>query len=112
MNKVFLIGNVGKDVEFKTFSNGGSVAQFTLATTERGKKLENGEKTPDKTEWHSIKATNKLAEIANNFVKKGDKLFVEGKIITRAYEDKGEKKYITEIIATEFEMLTPKKNEQ
>ena len=114
MNQVTLIGNVGKDAEFKKFNDGGSVAQFSLATTERGYKLQNGTEVPDHTDWHYIRVQGKLAEIARDYVKKGMKLAVTGKIRYREYEHQGVKRIATEICASNFEMLgsPDKKNEQ
>ena len=109
VNKVILMGNVGKDPEYKDFDNGGSVAQFTLATTDRAFKTANGTEVPERTEWHNIVLQNGLAKIAKEYVKKGDKLYIEGELRTRSYDDaQGVKRYITEIVATDMEMLTPK----
>ena len=105
MNQVTLIGNVGKDAEFRQFNDGGSVAQFSLATTERGYKLQNGTEVPDHTDWHYIRVQGKLAEIARDYVKKGMKLAVVGKIRYREYEHQGVKRMATEIWASNFEML-------
>lgn len=113
VNKVILMGNVGKDPEYKEFDKGGSVAQFTLATTDRAFKTANGTEVPERTEWHNIVLQNGLANVAKEYVKKGDKLYIEGKIRTRSYEDNnGVKRYITEVYGTNMEMLTPKKDEQ
>lgn len=113
VNKVILMGNVGKDPECKDFDNGGSVAQFTLATTDRAFKTGNGTEVPGRTEWHNIVLQNGLAKVAKEYVKKGDKLYIEGKIRTRSYEDNnGVKRYITEVYGFYMEMLTPKKDGQ
>lgn len=113
VNKVILMGNVGKDPECKDFDNGGSVAQFTLATTDRAFKTGNGIEVPERTEWHNIVLQNGLAKVAKEYVKKGDKLYIEGKIRTRSYEDNnGVKRYITEVYGFNMEMLTPKKDGQ
>lgn len=113
VNKVILMGNVGKDPECKDFDNGGSVAQFTLATTDRAFKTEKGTEVPERTEWHNIVLQNGLAKVAKEYVKKGDKLYIEGKIRTRSYEDNnGVKRYITEVYGFNMEMLTPKKDGQ
>ena len=110
VNKVILMGNVGKDPEYKDFDNGGSVAQFTLATTDRAFKTANGTEVPERTEWHNIVLQNGLAKVAKGYVKKGDKLYIEGKIRTRSYEDNnGVKRYITEVYGFNMEMLSPKK---
>lgn len=113
VNKVILMGNVGKDPEYKNFDNGGSVAQFTLATIDRAFKTANGTEVPERTEWHNIVLQNGLAKVAKEYVKKGDKLYIEGKIRTRSYEDNnGVKRYITEVYGFNMEMLTPKKDGQ
>lgn len=113
VNKVILMGNVGKDPECKYFDNGGSVAQFTLATTDRAFKTANGTEVPERTEWHNIVLQNGLAKVAKEYVKKGDKLYIEGKIRTRSYEDNnGVKRYITEVYGFNMEMLSQKKDGQ
>lgn len=113
VNKVILMGNVGKDPEYKDFDNGGSVAQFTLATTDRAFKTANGTEVPKRTEWHNIVLQNELANIAKEYVKKGNKLYIEGKIRTRSYEDNnGVKRYVTEVYGYKMEMLSPKKDGQ
>lgn len=113
VNKVILMGNVGKDPEYKDFDNNGSVAKFTLATTDRAFKTENGTEVPERTEWHNIVLQNGLANVAKEYVKKGDKLYIEGKIRTRSYEDNnGVKRYVTEVYGYNMEMLSPKKNGQ
>ena len=107
------MGYVGKDPEYKDFDNGGSVAQFTLATTDRAFKTANGTEVPERTEWHNIVLQNGLAKVAKEYVKKGDKLYIEGKIRTRSYEDNnGVKHFITEVYGYDMEMLTPKKDGQ
>ena len=113
VNKVILMGNVGKDPEYKDFDNGGSVAQFTLATTDRAFKTANGTEVPERTEWHNIVALNNLAKISHQYVKKGDRLYIEGELRTRSYEDSnGVKRYITEVYANKMELLTPKSTTQ
>lgn len=113
VNKVILMGNVGKDPEYKDFDNNGLVAKFTLATTDRAFKTENGTEVPERTEWHNIVLQNGLAKVAKEYVKKGDKLYIEGKIRTRSYEDNnGVKRYVTEVYGYNMEMLSPKKNGQ
>lgn len=109
LNKVQLIGNVGKDPEVRYLDSGIAVAQFPLATTERGYTLANGTQVPERTEWHNIVLWRGLAEVAEKYVHKGDKLYIEGKIKTRSYDDQnGIKRYITEIFADNMEMLTPR----
>ena len=101
MNKVMLIGNVGREPDIRYVDAGVCVASLVLATTERGYKLQNGTEVPDRTEWHNI--------TLEKYVHKGDKLYIEGKIHTRSYDDKnGMKRYITEIWADAMEMLTPR----
>lgn len=112
MNKAILIGNVGRDPNVKYFEGGRAVAQVTLATTERGYTLQNGTQVPDRTEWHNLVFRNGLAQTVEKYVHKGDKLYVEGKIFTRNYDDQsGIKRYVTEIYVDEMEMLTPKSNQ-
>ena len=113
MNKVMLIGNVGKDPEIRYVDAGVCVASLVLATTERGYKLQNGTEVPDRTEWHNIVLWRGLAETVEKYVKKGDKLYLEGKIHSRSYDDRnGVKRYVTEIWADAMEMLTPKQVSQ
>lgn len=111
VNKVILLGNVGQDVEFKKFDNGGCVARLSMATTERKKEV-NGKEIPERTEWHNIVLQGRLAEVARDYIKKGDKLYIEGKIRYRQYESNGEKKYITEIYCSVMEMLNIKKGKE
>lgn len=109
LNKVMLSGHVGKNPDYVEFNNGGKVAQFSLATTDRGYKTKDGRDVPEKTEWHNIVLRNGLAEVANQYVKKGDKLYIEGKLRTRSYEDaNGIQRYITEVYGDNMEMLTNK----
>lgn len=113
VNKVILMGNVGKDPDVKTFDNGGVVAQFPLATTKRGFTTKDGREIPERTEWHNIVLSNGLAKIAGQYVKKGDKLYIEGELRTRSYEDNnGVKHFITEVYGYDMEMLSPKKDGQ
>jgi single-strand DNA-binding protein len=109
MNKVMLIGDVGADTEIRYVDAGVCVASVRLATTERGYKLQNGTEVPDRTEWHNIVLWRQLAETVEKYVHKGDKLYIEGKIHTRSYDDRnGVKRYVTEVWADAMEMLTPK----
>ena len=109
VNRVILIGNVGQDPRVKYFDTGSAVATFPLATTDRGYTLQNGTQIPERTEWHNIVASNRLAEIVDKYVHKGDKLYLEGKIRTRSYSDQsGAMRYITEIYVDNMEMLTTK----
>ena len=109
VNRVILIGNVGQDPRVKYFDTGSAVATFPLATTDRGYTLQNGTQIPERTEWHNIVASNRLAEIVDKYVHKGDKLYLEGKIRTRSYSDEsGAMRDSTEIYVDNMEMLTPK----
>ena len=109
VNKVILIGNVGKDPDVRYLDNGVAVATFSLATTERGYTLQNGTQVPDRTEWHNIVLWRGLAQTAEKYVHKGDKLYIEGKIRSRSYDDQnGVKRNIVEIFADKMEMLTPR----
>ena len=114
MNKVFLKGNVGKDPTITNFPEGGKVAQFTLATTERGYTTKDGRQIPIITDWHNIVVKNSgLAGVCEQYVKKGTPLLIEGKIRTRDYQDNsGQTRYVTEIIVEEMELLGGKKPEQ
>ncbi|MBN2166347.1 MAG: single-stranded DNA-binding protein [Marinilabiliaceae bacterium] len=106
VNKVILVGNVGRDPEVRYLDNNVAVANFPLATTERGFTSRDGQQVPDRTEWHNIVAWRGLAQIVEKYVKKGNPLFIEGKIRTRTYEDKdGIKRYTTDILADNIELL-------
>ncbi len=109
VNKVTLLGHTGKAPDVKYFDNGGVIATFSLATTKRGFTTKDGRQIPERTEWHNVVLQNGLAKVAEQYVKKGDKLYIEGELRTRSYDDaNGVKRYITEIVATDMEMLTPK----
>jgi single-strand DNA-binding protein len=109
MNKVMLIGNVGQEPEVRYVEQGVAVAQVRLATTERGYTLQNGTQVPDHTDWHTVILWRKLAEVVEKYVHKGDKLYIEGRVRYRTYDDKqGQRRYVTEIWADNMEMLTPK----
>lgn len=113
MNKVFLKGNAGQGPKITNFDNGGKVAQFSLATTERGYETKDGKKIPETTDWHNIvvKRTG-LAGVCEQFVKKGTPLLIVGKIQTRQYQDNaGQTRYVTEIIVEEMELLGGQKRE-
>jgi single-strand DNA-binding protein len=105
VNKVMLLGNVGKDPEIRTTAGGMTVASFSLATADRQKDAQGN--WADKTEWHNLVCFQRTAEIVRDYVKKGTQLFVEGKIQTRSWDDKtsGEKKYRTEILINELSLL-------
>lgn len=111
MNKVILRGNVGQDPQITNFENGGKVAQFSLATTERGYKTQDGREIPDVTDWHNIVVKRSgLAGICEQYVKKGTPLLIIGKVRTRENQDNaGQTRYITEIIVEEMELLGGKK---
>ena len=109
LNKVMLIGNVGTEPEVRYVDQGLAVASLRLATSEPGYTLENGTQVPERTEWHNIVLWRKQAEIVEKYVHKGDKLYIEGKIHTRSYDDKnGIRRYVVEIYAEGIELLTPK----
>ena len=109
MQKVILIGNLGKDPEVKTFDNGGKVANFSVGVTERGYKTKDGKEIPDHTEWFNCVARNGFAGVVEQYVKKGNKIYVAGKLRTREYNKQdGSKGYMTELNVEELELLTPK----
>ena len=108
LNKVILIGNLGKEPEVRSTPGGQTVANFSIATKEKYTKKD-GEKV-DKTEWHRIVMWGKVAEIAGKYLKKGSLVCIEGKIVTRSYDKDGAKVYTTEIIANEMKMLGGKQD--
>ncbi len=111
VNKVILLGYVGKEPDVRYVDQGVCVAQVRLATTERGYTLANGTQVPERTEWHNVIFWRKLAETVEKYVKKGNLIYVEGKIQTRSYEDKqGITRYVTEIWADELELFPTKEN--
>lgn len=105
INKAILVGNVGADPEVRYLEKNVAVANFRLATTERGYTMQNGTQVPDRTEWHSIVAWRGLAELAEKHIRKGTQLYVEGKIQTRSWEKDGIKRYTTEIYADTIQLL-------
>ena len=108
INKVILVGNLGKDPEVRTLENGAKVANFTLATSESYKNKEGQRVT--QTEWHNIVLWRGLAEIAEKFLRKGNQVYIEGKIRTRSWDDKdGIKRYTTEILGDNLTMLGGRK---
>lgn len=114
MNKTVLSGRVGQDPKITNFKDGGKVAQFTLATTERGYETRDGRKIEPQTTWHNIvvKRTG-LAGVCEQYVKKGTPLLIVGKIQTRSYEDNaGQTRYVTEIVVEDLELLGGKKTDQ
>ena len=113
VNKVILIGNVGKDPDVRYLDNHVCVANLTLATTERGYTAQNGTQVPDRTEEHNLVFWRGLAETVEKYVHKGDKLYVEGSIRNRSYDDQnGVKRYVTEIFVDTMEMLSSRQSKQ
>ncbi|MEE4241921.1 MAG: single-stranded DNA-binding protein [Desulfopila sp.] len=111
VNKVILVGNLGKDPELRYTPSGTAVATFSLATTERYKDRDG--QRQEKTEWHNIVAWRQLAEICGKFLHKGKQVYIEGKIQTRSYDDRdGNKRYITEIVVDQMQMLGSKDDGQ
>ncbi|MBO4250051.1 MAG: single-stranded DNA-binding protein [Paludibacteraceae bacterium] len=105
VNKVILIGNVGADPEVRYLDRGVAIANFNLATTERGYTMQNGTQVPDVTEWHSIVLWRNLAEWAQQNLRKSMKVYVEGKLKTRAWEKDGQIRRKTEVIAENIQIL-------
>ena len=113
LNKVMLIGNVGRDPEVRYLDKGIANATISLATSTPSYTLPSGTVVPERTEWHRVLLWRKLAETAEKYVHKGDKLYIEGELRTRNYTDKqGRSHTITEIWANSMEMLTPKGQQQ
>ena len=111
VNKVILLGFVGKDPEVRYVSQGVCVAQLTLATKEGSYKLQDGSEVPERTEWHNILLWRKLAETVEKYVHKGDMIYVEGRLSTRSYEDKkGVTRYVTEVWADKLELFPQGRN--
>lgn len=109
LNKVMLIGNVGKDPDIRYTESGLCTATFSLATSSPGYTLPNGTNVPERTEWHQILLWRKLAEIAEKYVRKGDKLYIEGEIRYRSYTDsRGKNQTITEVWGSRMEILSPR----
>ena len=109
INKVILIGNLGDDVKMHYFDDKNSVGSFPIATSESYTSKQTGEKVTN-TDWHNIVVRNKLAEICEKYLSKGDKVYVEGKLKNKQWEQDGVKRYATEVIVTEMTMLSTKKN--
>jgi single-strand DNA-binding protein len=113
MNKVMLIGNVGADPDVRYFEADQAVANVRLATTEKGYVLQNGTRVPDRTDWHNLVFYRRLAKIVEQYVHKGDKIYVDGRLQYRQYDDKrGIQRLATEIIVDNLELLTPRANTQ
>ena len=109
MNKVMLIGNVGKDPEIRYVDNGVCTAKVSLATSTPGYTLPNGTQVPERAEWHNLLFWRRLAEVVEKYVRKGDKLYVEGELRTRNYTDRqGVTRYVTEVWVNNMEMLSPR----
>lgn len=108
VNKVILIGNLGKDPEVRNLENGATVANFTIATTESYKDKTTGEKK-DITEWHNIVLWRGLADIAAKYLHKGDMIYLEGKLRTRSWEKEGVTRYTTEIVGDNMTMLSTRR---
>lgn len=108
VNKVILVGHVGKDPEVRYLDKDVAVANFTLATTEKGYTAQNGTQVPERTEWHNIVAWRGLAKLAENYIRKGSLIYIEGKIQTRSWEKEGVKRYTTEIYADTINLLGKK----
>jgi single-strand DNA-binding protein len=106
LNKVMLIGNLGKDPEVRYTASGQAVASFNLATSEKFKN-KNGEQE-ERTEWHRVTLWSRLAEIAGEYLSKGKTVYIEGRLQTREYEKDGIKRYTTEIVGEKMQMLSPK----
>lgn len=108
VNRVILIGTLGRDPETKTFANGGSLTQFSIATSESWTDKNSGEKV-ENTEWHRIVLNNRLGEVAQQYLKKGSKVYIEGSLRTRKWTDKdGKEQYVTEIRGDQMQMLDNK----
>ena len=106
VNKVILVGNVGKDPEIR-YVESRPVASLTLATTDRAYTTASGVQVPERTEWHNLVMWDKSAEIAEKYIRKGTKLYIEGKLRTRMWEDRNTiKHYVTEIIVDQFDILS------
>ena len=106
INKVILIGNVGKDPQIRYLDRGVAVTSFPLATTERGYITQSGVQVPDRTEWHNIVMWRNLAEWADKYVRKGQQLYIEGKLQTRKSEKEGVMRYNTEVVVEEVKILS------
>ncbi len=104
INKVILVGNLGKDVEMRYHPSGTAIAKFSVATSEARKNKETGE-TEEKVEWHQVAAFGKLAEICGEFLKKGSAVYIEGKNSTSTYDKDGQKHYSTQVIVQVMQML-------
>ena len=105
INKVVLVGNLGKDPEMRATQSGAAIANITVATSESWKDKQTGEKK-EQTEWHRVVFFNRLAEVVGQYLKKGSQVYIEGRLQTRKWQDKeGQDRYTTEIVASEMQML-------
>lgn len=112
VNKIILVGNLGNDPEIKEFSNGGKQAVFSLATSERAFTTKEGQNIPQRTQWHQIILNGKMADVANKYLFKGNKVYLEGILRYRKYTDSNNiERYVSEIFATNLQMLTPKSSD-
>ena len=111
VNKVILLGNVGSDPEMTAMTSGDAIATISIATSESWNDKATGEQK-EKTEWHRVVFFKRLAEIVGEWVKRGDKIYVEGRLQTRSWEKDGVKRYSTEVVASEMQMLGSKKEKQ
>ena len=107
INKVILVGNLGRDPETRYLPSGGAVTNVSLATSRSWKDRDSGEQK-EKTEWHRVVFFNRLGEIAGEYLKRGSKVYVEGELRTREWEKEGQKHFTTEIVAAEMQMLDSK----
>ena len=107
VNKAIIVGNVGSDPDIRTMPNGNQVVNLSIATSDEWKDKNTGDKK-EKTEWHRCVFFNKIADIAAQYVNKGSKLYIEGRLQTRSYEQDGVKKYSTEIVVNDMQMLDSK----
>ena len=113
VNKVILLGHVGKDPDVRYVAQNQAVASFTLATTERGFTNANGVQVPERTEWHNIVMRGRNAEVAERYIRKGTQLYLEGRLRTRTWEDRNQiKRYVTEVYVDTFELLGRPKNSE
>ena len=104
INKVIIVGNLGRDPETRYLPSGGAVTNVSVATSKSWRDRESGEQK-DRTEWHRVVFFNRLAEIASEYLKRGSKIYLEGELRTREWEREGQKHYTTEIVANEMQML-------
>ena len=107
INKVILVGTLGRDPETKYMPSGGAITNVSIATSEQWKDKNTGEKQ-DRTEWHRVVFYNRLAEIAGQYLRKGQQVYIEGSLKTRSWEKDGQKQYTTEIVASSLQMLGSK----